>query len=163
MAVVVPIRVWMVALAAAAVLLGARLAEAVQVVKAEAAAAPLQLQIVHLNDFHARFEPVSRTASACKEGDKCIGGLARVAAAIAAERSRNADALVLNGGDNFQGTLWYSLFRGNATGHFMSELPWDALVGRAVALLLFRTNFVFGSERRAQNAFHSVGIRTFCF
>lgn len=99
--------------------------EAVQVVQV-AEAAPLQLQIVHLNDFHARFEPVSLTAGACKEGAKCIGGLARVAAAVAAELSRNPKALVLNGGDNFQGTLWYSLFKGNATAHFMTQLPWDA-------------------------------------
>ncbi|XP_052133254.1 apyrase-like [Frankliniella occidentalis] len=91
------------------------------------AAAPLRLQIVHLNDFHARFEPVSPKASECKAGDRCIGGLPRVAAAIGDLVKRNPNALVLNGGDNFQGTLWYSLFRWNATAHFMRELPWDAL------------------------------------
>ncbi|XP_034245114.1 apyrase-like [Thrips palmi] len=118
---------WATVLAVA--VLAARLpqaAEAVQVVEAGAADAR-SLQIVHLNDFHARFEPVSHTAGACKEGDKCIGGLARVAKAIAAERERNPQALVLNGGDNFQGTLWFSLFKGSATAQFMSELPWDAL------------------------------------
>ncbi|KAK3925367.1 Apyrase [Frankliniella fusca] len=97
-----------------------------QTVRADAAG-PLRLQIVHLNDFHARFEPVSPKASECKAGDRCIGGLARVAAAVQGQLARNPNALVLNGGDNFQGTLWYSLFRWNGTAHFMRQLPWDAL------------------------------------
>lgn len=98
-----------------------------QAVRAEPST-PFVLQIVHLNDFHARFEPVSEKAAECKpEAGACVGGLARVAAAIAAERDANPEALVLNGGDNFQGTLWYNLFKANASGHFMKELPWDAL------------------------------------
>lgn len=105
----------------------ARAAQAVQAVRAPG---PLRLQIVHLNDFHARYEEVSRTAGACKEGDLCIGGLARVVSAVGAERARNPELLLLNAGDNYQGTLWYSLFRWNVTAHFMNQLPWDALVGR---------------------------------
>jgi len=106
------------------VLLAAPLHASPQTVRA---AEPLLLQIVHLNDFHARFEPVSTKASECKEGDRCIGGLPRVAAAVADMLGSNPNALVLNAGDNFQGTLWYSLFRWNVTAHFMRQLPWDAL------------------------------------
>lgn len=32
------------------------------------------LTIIHINDFHAHFEEMSRTTAECKEKEKCIGG-----------------------------------------------------------------------------------------
>ena len=128
-------------------------ARAVQAVQAARAPGPLSLQIVHLNDFHARYEEVSRTAGACKEGDQCIGGLARVVSAIEAERARNGELLLLNAGDNYQGTLWYSLFRWNVTAYFMNNLPWDALVGGT------SDSSPSTHERRCYAATHSIVSR----
>ncbi|RZC32902.1 5 nucleotid C, Metallophos, and/or PGA cap domain containing protein [Asbolus verrucosus] len=35
--------------------------------------------------------------------------------------------LLLNAGDNFQGTLWYIVHRWNVTQHFLNKLPFDAI------------------------------------
>ena len=46
------------------------------------ATAEYNLTVLHTNDFHARFEPVSKYDSGCSEEDnaegKCFGGSARI-------------------------------------------------------------------------------------
>ncbi len=92
------------------------------------------LRIVHFNDFHARFEPVNKYNNFCsaedlKEEGKCFGGAPRLAQAISDIREdaakKNQDLLVLVGGDAFQGTLYYSTFKGEATAAVMNELGID--------------------------------------
>ncbi len=92
------------------------------------------LRIVHFNDFHARFEPVNKYNNFCsaddlKEEGKCFGGAPRLAQAIKDVRAEaaenNQDLLVLVGGDAFQGTLYYSTFKGEATAAVMNELTID--------------------------------------
>ena len=43
-------------------------------------------------------------------------------------RSQEKNTLLVSGGDVFTGTLWYRVYRGNATFKFMNELGYDALV-----------------------------------
>ncbi len=92
------------------------------------------LRIVHFNDFHARFEPVNKYNNFCSAEDlteegKCFGGAARLAQAIKNARmeaaENNQGLLVLVGGDAFQGTLYYSTFKGEATAAVMNELTID--------------------------------------
>ena len=53
---------------------------------AGAASADFALTILHTNDFHARFEPISKYDSGCKPADndegKCFGGSARLITAV---------------------------------------------------------------------------------
>ncbi|KAG8040030.1 hypothetical protein G9C98_001783 [Cotesia typhae] len=81
-----------------------------------------ELSIIHINDFHARFEEVSPTASACqrKEGAICVGGLSRVFTAAKRLLKERPNAILLNAGDHYQGTLWYNLHRWNATVTFLT-------------------------------------------
>ena len=55
---------------------------AIVALSAGAAMADFSLSILHTNDFHARFEPISRFDSGCGEEDnlegKCFGGSARL-------------------------------------------------------------------------------------
>uniref|UniRef100_A0A182NS58 Apyrase n=1 Tax=Anopheles dirus TaxID=7168 RepID=A0A182NS58_9DIPT len=89
------------------------------------------LTIIHLNDFHARFEETNALSTRCKvdEGERCIGGYARVVARVKSLQREYADRnpVYLNAGDNFQGTLWYSLLRWNVTAHFLNLLPADVM------------------------------------
>uniref|UniRef100_A0A182K4F9 Apyrase n=1 Tax=Anopheles christyi TaxID=43041 RepID=A0A182K4F9_9DIPT len=89
------------------------------------------LTIIHLNDFHARFEETNTVSTRCKpdEGERCIGGYARVVARVKSLQQEYADRnpIYLNAGDNFQGTLWYSLLRWNVTAHFLNLLPADVM------------------------------------
>lgn len=81
--------------------------------------------------FTHRFEETNTASSTCKPGDTCIGGYARVVTKVRElkESKAHLNPIYLNAGDNFQGTLWYNLFRWNATSHFLNLEPADAMVG----------------------------------
>nr|CAD7201880.1 unnamed protein product [Timema douglasi] len=88
-----------------------------------------QLSLIHWNDFHARFEQTGWAGGSCPTNDNssCVGGVARVATAIKDLKAQYPHSVFLNAGDVFQGTLWYTLFRWNATVRFMNMLPHDAM------------------------------------
>ncbi|XP_070509718.1 apyrase-like [Chironomus tepperi] len=90
------------------------------------------LSIIHINDFHAKFEQTNTDSTSCKEklGQICIGGIARVMTMVkqlkAAREQENKNPIFLNIGDNFVGSLWYELFGWNVTSHFWNIFPADA-------------------------------------
>ncbi|KYM99521.1 5'-nucleotidase [Cyphomyrmex costatus] len=88
-----------------------------------------ELSIIHLNDFHARFEQTSPYSGTCREGQEknCVGGIARVYTAVNQLVKERPNAIFLNAGDHFQGTLWYNIHRWNVTALFMNMLPHDAM------------------------------------
>ncbi|CAH2263584.1 jg10903 [Pararge aegeria aegeria] len=83
-----------------------------------------ELNIIHYNDFHAHFDEIALNGSPCNpvEGE-CIGGYERLYTAIRQTLQAKPDSLLLNGGDTFQGTMWYNFLRWNVTLHFMNLLP----------------------------------------
>ncbi|XP_055294825.1 apyrase-like [Sitodiplosis mosellana] len=85
------------------------------------------VSIIHINDFHARFEETNEQATSCKPGEKCIGGYARAVTAIKQLQAIRPNPIFLNAGDNFQGTLWYSFGRWNVTKQFLNMLNADAI------------------------------------
>lgn len=98
---------------------------------AGAAAAEYSLTILHTNDFHARFEPISKYDSPCSSEDnaagECFGGTARLTTAIEEARSRTNNAILVDGGDQFQGTLFYTYYKGAMAAEFMNALGYDAM------------------------------------
>ena len=100
-------------------------------VSTEIAAADYRLTILHTNDFHARFEPISKYDSACDPADnaegKCFGGSARLATAVAEARQRNPNSILVDGGDQFQGTLFYTYYKGRLAAEMMNKLGYDAM------------------------------------
>lgn len=95
------------------------------------AAADYSLTILHTNDFHARFEPISRFDSGCSaesnaEGE-CFGGTARLITAVREARARSNNSLLVDGGDQFQGTLFYTQYKGQMAAEFMNKLGYDAM------------------------------------
>lgn len=95
------------------------------------AAADFTLTILHTNDFHARFEPINRFDSTCAAEDdaagNCFGGSARLATAIAVARADAEASILVDGGDQFQGTLFYTYYKGQATAEMMNRLGYDAM------------------------------------
>jgi 5'-nucleotidase len=89
-----------------------------------------EISLIHINDFHARFEQVSPSSGTCLEGQEetCVGGIARIATVVKGLVNERPNPIFLNAGDNFQGTLWYTKFKWNVTSQFMNMLPHDALV-----------------------------------
>mgnify|MGYP005993970783 FL=1 len=98
---------------------------------AGAASADYSLTVLHTNDFHARFEPISKYDSGCSsesnaEG-KCFGGSARLVTAVEAARKRASNSILVDGGDQFQGTLFYTYYKGKLAAEMMNKLGYDAM------------------------------------
>ncbi len=95
------------------------------------AAAEYKLTILHTNDFHARFEPISKYDSGCRDGDnaegKCFGGSARLVTAIADARARAGNSVLVDGGDQFQGSLFYTYYKGKMAAEMMNKLGYDGM------------------------------------
>lgn len=102
---------------------------------ASAAKADYVLDILHINDLHSRIEPINKYNSTCSSKDdiagKCYGGIARVISKInerrAALKEQDANILVLDAGDQFQGSLFYSKYKGEAAVEFLNLINPDAM------------------------------------
>ena len=92
-----------------------------------------ELVILHTNDVHSRIEQTNRFSAACSASDaaagNCYGGVARRFTAIQDVNNTHANVILLDGGDQFQGTLWFSEYNGLATSYFMNMLGYSAMVG----------------------------------
>ncbi|MDO8494504.1 MAG: bifunctional metallophosphatase/5'-nucleotidase [Deltaproteobacteria bacterium] len=89
------------------------------------------LTILHTNDVHARVLEFTASGSNCsakdsKEG-KCFGGVARRATKINEIRAKKKNVLLLDGGDQFQGSLFYTQYKGKEAAVFMNLLGYDAM------------------------------------
>jgi len=99
------------------------------------AQADYELTILHFNDLHARFQPINRFDSDCSEKDlgegKCYGGVARLAAVIndrrTAAQNDGRNVAVLIGGDVFQGSVFYTYYKGAASAELMNMIDVDAM------------------------------------
>lgn len=98
---------------------------------ATGALADFELTILHTNDFHARFEPISKYDSPCSAEDntagECFGGTARLVTAVEAARARAENSILVSGGDQFQGTLFYTYYKGVMAAEFMNKLGYDGM------------------------------------
>ncbi|MCJ8333822.1 MAG: 5'-nucleotidase/apyrase family protein, partial [Epibacterium sp.] len=88
---------------------------------------------LHTNDIHSRIESINKYDSTCNaeseaEG-KCFGGVARIKSAVDAKRAELAgqNVLVLDAGDPFQGSLFYTTYKGAAEAEFMEAIGYDAM------------------------------------
>ena len=104
---------------------------AVTAITAGAALADYSITILHTNDFHDRFEPISRFDSTCSEEDnaagECFGGAARMVTAIEDAKARHDNWLLLDAGDQFQGTLFFQYYGGDVQAEVMNKLGFDAM------------------------------------
>ncbi len=95
--------------------------------------ADYSLNILHINDWHSRIESNNKYESTCSEEDEgkgaCYGGAARLLTAIADRRKalEGQNVLLLNAGDNFQGSLFYSTYKGTVEGDFLNQMKFDAM------------------------------------
>jgi len=107
------------------------LTSAAMMVSAGAAYADYSLTILHTNDFHARFEPISKYDAGCSSEDntegKCFGGSARLVTAVEEARKRSNNSILVDGGDQFQGTLFYTYYKGKLAAEMMNKLGYDAM------------------------------------
>lgn len=102
---------------------------------ASAAHAEYTLHVLHINDLHSRIEAISGSDSTCGEKDaaenKCFGGVARVATKINELRDKiraeGGNVIVLDAGDQFQGSLMYTTYKGAVEAEMMEKIGFDAM------------------------------------
>ena len=63
-----------------------------------------------------------------KEANACYGGVARRVTALRNLRRIHPNLVLLDAGDQFQGTLWFMVHKGRAASHFMNRIQYDAMV-----------------------------------
>lgn len=80
-----------------------------------------QLTILHTNDVHSHIEPFSSNHPDYPN----LGGIARRASLINRVKKENANILLLDAGDIFQGTPYFNYFGGEVEFKMMSKLNYD--------------------------------------
>ncbi|WP_095498914.1 bifunctional metallophosphatase/5'-nucleotidase [Paraferrimonas haliotis] len=92
-----------------------------------------QLALAHINDCHSHFD-ANRQSLAITLNDTSyrlntnVGGYAAISAAVQQHfNGHSCPNLFLHGGDCFQGTLYYSVYRGLANAHLLNALQLDAM------------------------------------
>ena len=104
-------------------------------ISAGMAAADYRLHVLHINDFHSRIEAINAFDSTCSAEDaaenKCFGGVARVATKIRELRdsltAAGENVIVLDAGDQFQGSLMYTTYKGAVEAEMMEKIGFDAM------------------------------------
>jgi 5'-nucleotidase len=100
---------------------------------AGAAQADFTLHVLHTNDFHSRIEPISAFDSTCSAEDnaagECFGGVARLVTKMAEMRAEleGENVIVLDAGDQYQGSLMYTTYKGDAEIEFMNLIGYDVM------------------------------------
>jgi 5'-nucleotidase/UDP-sugar diphosphatase len=87
-------------------------------VNSEPQSPDLQFTILHTNDLHSHDEPFT-------ENGRSIGGLARIGHLIRTIRKQEPNTLVLDAGDIFQGTPFFSKYHGAVEVHLLNEIGYD--------------------------------------
>lgn len=84
------------------------------------AQADYTLTVLHTNDLHAHIEPT-------KIGNTTYGGYAKQMTLIKKYRAEDPNVILLNGGDTFQGTLFFTQYTGLADLSIMNVMGYDAM------------------------------------
>lgn len=109
--------------------------------------ARFRLLIAHINDTHSHFDPSPKPLTLNAQTPSIpiqVGGFARLKSAIEYYKdyaqSHNMGFLALHAGDCFQGTLYFSQFKGLANADMLNRLDLDAMT-------LGNHEFDLGNER----------------
>ncbi|KAB5517182.1 hypothetical protein PHYPO_G00186770 [Pangasianodon hypophthalmus] len=89
-------------------------------------AANWELTLLHTNDVHARVEETNKDSGKCTKGG-CFAGVARRFTKIKEIRRSDKNVLLLDAGDQFQGTVWFNYYKGSEAAYFMNKLGYDAM------------------------------------
>ncbi|KAM0273991.1 hypothetical protein ACHAQH_008048 [Verticillium albo-atrum] len=86
------------------------------------------MSFFHINDVHSHLDEFSSSGTDCTRPERgCFGGYARVKHAIDELRPQYENSLFLNAGDEFQGTLFYTFYKGEKIAETINQLGFDAM------------------------------------
>jgi 5'-nucleotidase len=99
------------------------------------ALADFTLHVLHVNDLHSRIESINKFDSTCnaeaEAKGECFGGVARLFTQVIALRDQiraaGGNVIVLDAGDQFQGSLMYTTYKGAVEAEMMQKIGFDAM------------------------------------
>ncbi|XP_054719341.1 LOW QUALITY PROTEIN: snake venom 5'-nucleotidase-like [Uloborus diversus] len=89
------------------------------------------LTVLHTNDVHSHFIEFNAFGGRCTESlakeKKCYGGFARQVTKMKEIRASEENVIFLNGGDFYQGTVWYTLHKWQVVADLVYKLQIDVM------------------------------------
>ncbi|CAG8667965.1 7670_t:CDS:2 [Funneliformis mosseae] len=88
------------------------------------------LTIIHTNDVHSRYDQINSAATDCTkeqfEAGNCYGGTARHKTLIDRLRNKSNNSLLLDGGDQFQGSMFFTYYGVKINSKVLNLLGYNA-------------------------------------
>jgi len=81
-----------------------------------------ELTLLHTNDFHAHYDPFEPW------GEPLQGGIARIKTVVDEIRDAEENVLLFDAGDQFQGTLFFTVGGAEVVAEVMNEVGYDGMV-----------------------------------
>ena len=89
---------------------------------------PINLHILHINDFHGAVEPFKVPGGPFPDSESEIGGIANLKSVINRERERDLDGTMLfNAGDLAEGSMISYVSKGRVVGEAFNNFGFDAI------------------------------------
>ena len=86
------------------------------------------ISFYHINDVHAHLDQFAASGTDCTKPERgCFGGYSRVKTVINDTRPLHHDSLLLNAGDEFQGTLFFNYYGGEKIAETLNQLGFDGM------------------------------------
>jgi 5'-nucleotidase len=86
------------------------------------------ISFYHINDVHAHLDEFSSSGTDCTRPERgCFGGYARIKTVLKETRPSHPDSLLLNIGDEFQGTMFFSFYGGEKIAETLNQIGFDAM------------------------------------
>ncbi|KAK3370493.1 Metallo-dependent phosphatase-like protein [Podospora didyma] len=86
------------------------------------------ISFYHINDVHAHLDQFSSSGTDCTRPERgCFGGYSRVKTVLQDTRPQHKDSLLLNVGDEFQGTMFFTYYGGEKIAETLNEIGFDAM------------------------------------
>lgn len=89
------------------------------------------LTVLHTNDVHSRFLSFNKDTRPCGSQDvaskNCWGGASRRLTAIKKFRREEPNTILLDGGDQYQGTIWFTALKWEPVARYMNIVKYDAV------------------------------------
>lgn len=89
---------------------------------------PLTINLLHINDHHSHLQPDAGSLNLGTSGGSFnvpLGGFPRITAKIAELESQIDNVVKIHAGDAMTGTLYYTLFKGEADANLMNTVCFD--------------------------------------
>jgi 5'-nucleotidase len=116
---------------AVAVMVLAVLFAAIPVMAQGGMAGDFTLTVLHTNDVHGRIDEFDSGGNSCDESEQaegaCFGGVARRQTMINQVKAEAPNVVLLDAGDQFQGTLFYTQYKGGEAQEMMNALGYNAM------------------------------------